>query len=49
VPLELYVTKNGRIKLKIGVGKVRKKVEKKQVIKERELKREMTKEIKQYK
>jgi SsrA-binding protein len=49
VPLELYTDKNGRIKLKIGVGKLRKKVEKKQVIKEREMKREMTKEMKQYK
>ena len=48
VPLELYIATNGKIKLKIGIGKLRRKVEKKQVIKEREMKREMTKEIKQY-
>lgn len=46
VPLEVYIAWNGRIKLKIGIGKLLKKVEKKQNIKERDIKREMDREIK---
>ncbi len=49
VPLQVYIAKNGRIKVTIGVGKLRKKVEKKQVIKERDIKRDMDREIKAFK
>ena len=49
VPLQVYIAKNGRIKLTIGIGKLRRKVEKKQIIKERDIKRDMDREIKQFK
>lgn len=46
VPLEVFLTKTGLIKLKIWVGRLMKKVEKKQVLKEKWMKREMDREIK---
>ncbi|MEK7146823.1 MAG: SsrA-binding protein SmpB [Patescibacteria group bacterium] len=41
-PLKVYI-KKGRIKLEIGLGKSRKKADKRQVIKKREIKREIKK------
>ena len=46
IPLEIYIDKNNRIKLKIGVAKLMRKVEKKQVLKEKDIKRDMDREIK---
>ncbi len=46
VPLMIYEAKNRRIKLQIGVGKMMRKVEKKQVLKERDQKRQMNRAIK---
>ena len=48
MPLEVYIAWNGRIKLKIGIGKLLKKVEKKQNLKEKDIKREMDREIKKF-
>ncbi|MDR0859520.1 MAG: SsrA-binding protein [Candidatus Peribacteria bacterium] len=44
--LEVFVTKSGFIKVKIGLGKLRKKIEKKQILKERSIEKEMRKEAK---
>lgn len=46
IPLEIYIDKHGRIKLTIGVAKLMRKVEKKQLLKEKDVKRQMDKEIK---
>jgi SsrA-binding protein len=49
VPLEVFIALNGRIKLKIGIGKLLRKVEKKQILKEKDIKREMDREMKNFK
>lgn len=49
VPLQVYIANNGRIKITIGLGKLRRKIEKKQIIKERDIKRDMDREIKNIK
>ncbi len=46
IPLEIYIDKNNRIKLKIGVAKLMRKVEKKQVLKDKDIKRDMDREMK---
>ncbi len=46
IPLEIYITNKNLIKIKIGVGKLMRKVEKKQVLKDRDIKTEMDREIK---
>ena len=46
IPLELFVTKTGFIKLQIWVGKLMRKVEKKQILKEKDTKRQMDREMK---
>ncbi len=46
LPLEVFVTKTGLIKLKIGLGKLMRKVEKKQILKERDVKKQMDREMK---
>ena len=46
IPLEIYINKRGLIKLKIWVGKVLKKKEKKQILKEKDIKKQMDREIK---
>lgn len=49
IPLEIGCgTKCRRIKVKIALAKLRRKVEKKQIIKERDVKRDMDRAIKQY-
>jgi len=45
VPLKIYL-KNGKIKCAVGIGKGRKKYEKRQVLKERSMQREAQKAIK---
>ena len=46
IPLEIFINKRSLIKLKIGVAKLMRKVEKKQVLKEKDIKRQMDREIK---
>ena len=46
IPLEVFINKRGLIKLKIWVGKVLKKIEKKQILKEKDMKKQMDREIK---
>ena len=46
--LEVLVNKWGFIKIKLGIGKLKRKIEKKQVLKERAIKQQMDREIKNY-
>ncbi len=46
IPLEIFINKRGLIKLKIWVAKLIRKVEKKQILKERDIKKQMDREIK---
>lgn len=48
IPLELFEATNRRIKLKIGLAKLRRKVEKKQILKEKDTDRQMRREIREY-
>lgn len=48
IPIQLYEAKNRRIKLQFGLGKTRRKVEKKQILKEKDQERQMRKEIREY-
>lgn len=48
VPLELFEASNRRIKIKIGLAKLRKKVEKKQLLKERDIDSQMRREVREY-
>ncbi len=47
VPLKVYV-KNGKIKVELALVKGRKKYDKREIIREKEMKREMEREIKEY-
>ncbi len=46
IPLKIYENKHKLIKLEIALGKLRKKVEKKQILKERDVQRQAQKDIK---
>ncbi|MDD2537627.1 MAG: SsrA-binding protein SmpB [Candidatus Absconditabacteria bacterium] len=46
--LEVYIARGGFIKVKIGLGRLKKKIEKKQLLKEKSIEKEMRKEAKQY-
>ena len=46
VPLEIYISTNKRLKLKIAVAKRMKKIEKMQILKEIDIKRQMDREMK---
>jgi len=46
IPLEIFINKRGLIKIKIWVAKLMRKIEKKQVLKERDIKNQMDREIK---
>ncbi|MFA7298234.1 MAG: SsrA-binding protein SmpB [Candidatus Absconditabacterales bacterium] len=46
VPLEIYINKRGLIKIKIGIGKLMRQIEKKQILKEKDIKKHMDREIK---
>ncbi len=48
VPLEVYISLKGKIKIKLGVGKLRRKIEKKQILKEKDMDRQMHKEMKNH-
>lgn len=45
VPIELYEDHKHRIKLKLGLGKLRKKIEKKQILKEKDIDRQARRDI----
>jgi SsrA-binding protein len=49
LPLELFISKRGKIKIKLGIARLMRKVEKKQVLKEKDVKRQMDREIKSMK
>lgn len=46
IPLEVYLDKRWLVKLKIGIGKLMRKVEKKQILKEKDIKKQMDRDIK---
>ncbi len=48
LPLELYLDLRGRIKLKIGIAQRLKKVEKKQILKEKMVARDTARELSKY-
>jgi SsrA-binding protein len=48
IPLKVYLNERGLIKIELGVGKHKKSVEKKQALKERDIKRETSRELKKY-
>jgi SsrA-binding protein len=43
--LEVFIARGGFVKVKIGIGRLRKKVEKKQILKERSIEKEMRREV----
>ncbi len=45
IPLEMYSGRRGLIKLKIGIGRARKKIDKREYIKKRDTEREIRKSI----
>jgi SsrA-binding protein len=51
IPLDVYISKRGKIKLTIGIGKGKHSYDKKETIKKRDIDREMSKEtnIRKYK
>jgi SsrA-binding protein len=49
IPLSLYFNEDGRVKVEIGVGKGRSEYDRRHVIKEKETKREMDREMRKYK
>lgn len=48
IPLEITITAKQRIKLKIALVKLMRKVDKKQILKEKQVGREMSREIRDY-
>lgn len=48
IPLEIYINNKWLLKLKIWVWKLMRKVEKKQILKEKDIKRQMDREMKNY-
>lgn len=48
VPLKLYFSPTNRVKVELGIGKHKKMSDKKEVIKERDIKRETARTIKNY-
>ncbi len=49
LPLEVFVTKNWRIKIKVWIAKLMRKIEKRQILKEKDIKRQMDRDIKNLK
>jgi SsrA-binding protein len=48
VPLRLYTTRSGKIKLEFAVAKGKKKIDKRELIKKREVEREIRRALKRY-
>ena len=49
VPLKIYLNKKGLIKVELGIAKHKKMADKKKILKERDIKRETSRELKKYK
>ena len=49
IPLKIYLNEKGRIKVEIGIAKHKKAAGKKEAIKERDIRRETARELKNYK
>ena len=49
IPLEVFISKKWLIKIKIWIGKLMRKVEKKQILKEKDIDRQAKREIKNFK
>lgn len=47
IPLKIFVNKRGLIKLTVGIAKLMKKIEKKQILKEKDIKKQMDREMRQ--
>ena len=47
IPMEMYFNKNGLLKLKLGIARGKRSFDKKQVLKERDIKRQMDRELKE--
>ena len=45
IPLEIYATKRGLVKLKLGIGRGRKKLDKREYIKKRDTEREIRRSV----
>ena len=48
IPLTIYLNKRWLLKLKISIGKLMRKVEKKQVLKEKDIQKQMDRDIRNY-
>jgi len=48
IPLKIFINKRGLIKLTIGIAKLMRKVEKKQILKEKDIKKIMDREMKYF-
>jgi len=48
IPLEIYFSHKQRVKIKIGLAKLMRKVDKKQILKEKQVGREMNREIRNF-
>jgi len=48
VPLKMYFNEKSKVKVQLGLGRGKKQFDKRQVIKERDIKREMDREMKSY-
>jgi SsrA-binding protein len=48
VPLKIYLSKKGLIKVELGIAKHKNKADKKKALKERDIKRETARELKNY-
>jgi SsrA-binding protein len=48
VPLRLYTTRSGKIKLEFAIAKGKKKIDKRELIKKREVEREIRRALKRY-
>lgn len=47
LPLRLYINPRGLVKIELGIAKTKKKVDKKKTLKERDIKREASREMKE--
>ena len=48
IPLEIYINNKWLIKIKIWVGKLMRKVEKKQILKEKDIQKQMNRDMRNY-
>jgi len=48
VPTQIFLNNRGLIKVKLEVGKLKRKIEKKQILKEKDTARQMQREVREY-